>query len=202
MIDATTTATAVTVITRILHRARETAATPRVLLLGAASTRKTSIALAVHRATSDWGGDEHDQHTASMIHGFAGRCATLLPERPLRAPHWSVSNAGLRGHHHNGTLRHPGEVSLAHGGLLYLDDAPEFRRTALRVVLDACLFGSITFPSVLIPARPQLVIGGANLCPCGRRGGGRAANCYCDARTLARWEARIPWDIFDHVVLL
>lgn len=102
------------------------------------------------------------QTEATMIHQLAWRDARELSERPFRAPHYSVSEAGLCGSMASGRLR-AGEASLAHGGILYLDEIQEFRTS----VLDAlwCVLGRGAFEArdySRLPAAPALVIGSCN----------------------------------------
>lgn len=111
--------------------------------------------------------------------------------RPFRAPHHTCSEAGLVG---GGTPIRPGEVSLAHGGVLFLDELPEFRRSslaALRRVLDVgesviCR----TDRTCRMPARPRAVIASANPCPCGYLGSARA--CACSTKEINAYQAQIP----------
>jgi magnesium chelatase family protein len=137
----------------------------------------------------------------TRIHAAAG----LLPEgvdllraRPFRAPHHSVTCAGLVG---DRTLR-PGEVSLAHHGVLFLDEAPEFRRTALEVLRgpleDRVVQITRAEGTVLHPAAITLVMA-ANPCPCGRRGSNVA--CTCGDHEVRTYRRRLSGPILDRVDL-
>jgi magnesium chelatase family protein len=138
----------------------------------------------------------------TRIYGVAGRLGgdvVLASQRPFRAPHHTASRAGLLG---GGSPPRPGEVSLAHRGVLFLDELPEFERgslESLRVVLEerrvavARASGSCTFPADF-----QLVAA-ANPCPCGFRLSAR--DCRCDDAALARYEARLSGPLLDRVDL-
>ena len=119
---------------------------------------------------------------------------------PFRAPHHTVSTAGLIG---GGTGPRPGEVSLAHGGVLFLDELPELQPAALealrqpledRMVTIARIAGSIRFPSDV------LLIVAMNPCPCGYAGHATIA-CHCDERALARYRRRISGPLADRIDL-
>ncbi|MDZ7631707.1 MAG: YifB family Mg chelatase-like AAA ATPase [Gemmatimonadaceae bacterium] len=119
---------------------------------------------------------------------------------PFRAPHHTVSTAGLIG---GGAGPRPGEVSLAHGGVLFLDELPELHPSALealrqpledRVVTIARVAGSIRFPSDV------LLVVAMNPCPCGFAGHATVA-CQCDDRALARYRRRISGPLADRIDL-
>jgi len=123
-----------------------------------------------------------------------------VTERPLRAPHHSASLAGLLG---GGSPPRPGEVSLAHRGVLFLDELPEFERRvleALRQVLEdkrvtvARARGTCAFPADF-----QLVAA-ANPCPCGWRLS-QQRDCRCDDGTVARYAARLSGPLLDRIDL-
>ena len=138
------------------------------------------------------------------IHSVAG---VLPPERPLitrrpfRAPHHSASTAAIVG---GGTGPRPGEASLAHLGVLLLDELPEFQRPALEALRQPLEDGVVGCPragQALFPARFQLVAT-MNLCPCAGRGD-PAAECSCSPQRLAAFRdklSRALLDRFDLVV--
>lgn len=142
---------------------------------------------------------ETDAIAVTKVHSVAGQLAEgvgLLRRPPFRAPHHSVSDAGLIG---GGTPPRPGELSLAHGGVLFLDELPEFRRhvlEALRQPLEECAV-RITRArhAVTFPARVQL-IAAANPCPCGFLGDG-FDRCSCDPAAIARYRARTSGPLLD-----
>jgi magnesium chelatase family protein len=136
----------------------------------------------------------------TRVHSAAGlldRYATLLSERPFRAPHHSVSVAGLVG---DASLR-PGEVSLAHHGVLFLDEAPEFSRGAIEVLRTPLEDGFVRLSrargSVVYPAAITVVLA-CNPCPCGYRG---AHACRCHDGDVVRYLKRLSGPILDRMDL-
>jgi len=124
----------------------------------------------------------------------------LITLRPFRAPHHTISTAGLVG---GGSVPRPGEVSLAHNGVLFLDEVTEFRRDVLeglrqpmeaRRVVIARAAGTLTFP-----ARFQLVAA-ANPCPCGHLGDPRR-ECRCSSLEVRRYRGRLSGPLLDRIDL-
>ncbi len=116
--------------------------------------------------------------------------------RPFRAPHHTVSFAGLLG---GGNPTRPGEASLAHHGVLFLDELPEFNTGALGIVRHAALTGEASIcrsdGTVRMPARFQLVAA-ANPCPCGHHGSATRA-CGCRPAAIERYKARTRFPLGD-----
>jgi magnesium chelatase family protein len=143
---------------------------------------------------------------ATRIHGAAGRLGTgdeptgILATRPFRAPHHSASTAGLLG---GGSPPRPGEVSLAHRGVLFLDELPEFSRRsleALRQVLEERrVLVARARHSCVFPAQFQLVAA-ANPCPCGWRLS-LERDCRCDDGAVARYRGRLSGPLLDRIDL-
>ncbi len=137
----------------------------------------------------------------SRIHSAAGLLdggLGLLSRRPFRAPHHTVSVAGMVG---DRSLR-PGEVSLAHHGVLFLDEAAEFPRAVLEVLRQPLEDGVVRISraagTVEYPARLTLVLA-TNPCPCGHRGSGRP--CSCTDSDVARYTRRLSGPVLDRVDL-
>jgi len=137
----------------------------------------------------------------SQVHSVAGLLPPevgLLARRPFRAPHHSVSVAGLIG---SRTLR-PGEVSLAHRGVLFLDEATEFSRNALEVLREPLEEGFVRLTraagTVVHPAALTLVMA-SNPCPCGRRGS--PLPCVCTDSSVIRYRGRLSGPLLDRVDL-
>jgi magnesium chelatase family protein len=139
---------------------------------------------------------------ATSVHSVAGllRDRGLLGERPFRAPHHSISDAGLIG---GSTSPRPGEVSLAHRGVLFLDELPEFRRHVLESLRQPLEDGDVILSraghTVRYPAEFQLVAA-MNPCPCGFLGDARRA-CLCGDEQLIRYRRRVSGPLLDRIDL-
>jgi magnesium chelatase family protein len=141
---------------------------------------------------------------ATAIHSVAGLIppgAGLLAERPFRAPHHTISDAALVG---GGAQPRPGEVSLAHHGVLFLDEMPEFERRVLDAMRQPLEEGRITVSraarSVVFPARFMLVAA-MNPCPCGYLGGATRP-CRCTPAQVAKYRSRISGPLRDRIDLI
>jgi magnesium chelatase family protein len=128
----------------------------------------------------------------------AGFDATRWGERPFRAPHHSASAAALVG---GGFLPRPGEISLAHHGVLFLDELPEFDRDVLEALREPIETGRVAISraarQVQFPARFQL-IAAMNPCPCGHCGD-RTGRCRCTPERIARYRGRISGPLADRI---
>lgn len=129
-----------------------------------------------------------------------GEKVSVSPQRPLRTPHHSASAAALAG---GGARPRPGEISLAHGGVLFLDELPEFNRQCLEVLREPLETGAITLSranqKVTYPARFQLVAA-MNPCPCGYLGDD-SRPCRCHPDQIKRYRGRISGPLLDRIDL-
>lgn len=137
---------------------------------------------------------------SAVIHSAAGLPVSLTQAPPLRAPHHGASDTALVG---GGGLPRPGEVSLAHNGVLFLDEFPEFRRSALDGLRQPLEEGFVTIArargSFRFPARFQLVAA-MNPCPCGWLGDPRRP-CRCTPHQVQAYRARISGPVLDRIDL-
>ncbi len=139
---------------------------------------------------------------ATTIHSVAGTLppgAGLLRARPFRAPHHTCSDVALVG---GGSMPRPGELSLAHAGVLFLDELPEFSRRVLETLRQPLEQGVVHIAraarSVVFPARVML-IAAMNPCPCGFAGSDRI--CRCSPGAIARYRQRLSGPLHDRIDL-
>lgn len=137
----------------------------------------------------------------SKIHSIAGllnREQALIATRPFRAPHHSTSDAGLIG---GGTIPGPGEVSLAHNGVLFLDELPEFRRSVLEVLRQPLEDAQVTIAraamTLTFPARFMLAAA-MNPCPCGHFNDPQRS-CSCSTQQIQRYKGRVSGPLLDRI---
>lgn len=146
--------------------------------------------------------EESEALEVIKIHSIAGLPieSLLAGVRPYRNPHHVISDVGLVG---GGSSPRPGEISLAHRGVLFLDEFPEFRRTALESLRAPLETGAVSIVrakgAVLFPARFQL-IAAMNPCPCGRLGA-QGMQCLCSLTSVQSYLKRLSQPILDRIDL-
>jgi magnesium chelatase family protein len=176
-----------------------------LLMIGPPGAGKTMLARRLPGVLPALSPEEALEVTAiHSISGLLGSTRGLVPTRPFRAPHHTVSEVGLVG---GGDAPRPGEVSLAHLGVLFLDELAEFKRGALEALRQPLEDGVVTISraqaKATFPARP-LVVGAMNPCACGYRGDG-TSRCVCSPERVSAYRARLSGPLLDrldiHVVL-
>ena len=170
-----------------------------ILLIGPPGAGKTMLARRIPTILPSLTLEEALETTRiHSVAGLLGPGQSLCTVRPFRAPHHTVSDAGLIG---GGASPRPGEVSLAHGGVLFLDELPEFRRNVLEVLRQPLEDGAVTLSraaaSLSFPARFMLAAA-MNPCPCGYRGDPTHA-CRCAPPEVERYRSRVSGPLLDRI---